>query len=240
LDLTNLAEYSTNEDFILDLEAEDIQDFSAIYNIDLLKTISEAIKKQIALNKDYDIVYLLKAHEADMVGYGAKFTVDLDNFKADSNYTPATPMDVFKSVIPHISNLAGIIKRNYQMYPTYIVAGSKTAAMLRSMQDMMVSMPNNQGQLGFSGQTAQFMKMKILEATCADQNKLYLSIKPTPGNLQHSALIDIVYNPMYIIKEITDGATIQFVRSRTMLELCRADGLGVIELQNIDNYLANT
>src|SRR6056297_2705617 len=217
--------------FILDLEAEDIQDFSAIYNIDLLKTISEAIKRQISLNKDYDVVYMLQAHESEMAGYGAKFTIDLDNFKATSNYTPATPLDVFKAVIPHISNMAGIIKRNYQMYPSYIIAGSKTAALLRSLQDMMVSMPGKQGELGFSGQTAQFMEMKILEATCADQNKIYLSIKPSQGNLQHSALIDLVYNPMYIIKEVTDGATIQYVRSRTMIELARCDGVGVIEIQ---------
>jgi len=230
----------TNEDFILDLEQEDIQDFSAIYNIDLLKTISEAIKRQISLNKDYDVVYMLQAHESEMAGYGAKFTIDLDNFKATSNYTPATPLDVFKSVIPHISNMAGVIKRNYQMYPSYIVAGSKTAAMLRSLQDMMITMPGKQGELGFSGQTAQFMKMKILEATCADQSKMYLSIKPSQGNLQHSALIDLIYNPMYIIKEVTDGATIQYVRSRSMIELARADGLGVIEMQNIDKYLANT
>ena len=226
--------------FILDLEQEDIQDFSAIYNIDLLKTISEAIKRQISLNKDYDVVYMLQAHESEMAGYGAKFTIDLDNFKATSNYTPATPLDVFKSVIPHISNMAGVIKRNYQMYPSYIVAGSKTAAMLRSLQDMMITMPGKQGELGFSGQTAQFMKMKILEATCADQSKMYLSIKPSQGDLQHSALIDLIYNPMYIIKEVTDGATIQYVRSRSMIELARADGLGVIEMQNIDKYLANT
>src|SRR6056297_2168930 len=100
--------------FILDLEAEDIQDFSAIYNIDLLKTISKAIKRQMSLNKDYDIVYMLKAHESEMASYGAKFTIDLDDFKGDSNYTPTTPIDVFKAVIPHISNLSGVIKRNYQ------------------------------------------------------------------------------------------------------------------------------
>lgn len=228
-----------NEDFILDLEQETIQDFSAIYNIDLLKTISEAIKRQISLNKDYDIVYMLKAHEAEMASFGAKFTVDLDNFKGDSNYKPTTPIDVFKAIIPHISTLAGVIKSNYQMYPSFIVAGTKTAAMLRSLQDMMITLPGSQGELGFSGQTAQFMKMKVLEAACADENKLYLSVKPSSGNLQHSALIDLVYNPLYIIKEVTDGATIQYVRSRTMVELARCDGIGVIEVLNIDNYLAN-
>jgi len=34
-----------NEDFLLELEQEDIQDFSSIFNIDLLRTISEAIKR---------------------------------------------------------------------------------------------------------------------------------------------------------------------------------------------------
>jgi len=41
-----------NEDFMIDLREEDLQDFSGIFKIDLLRTISEAVKRQILLNKD--------------------------------------------------------------------------------------------------------------------------------------------------------------------------------------------
>lgn len=223
---------------MLELEQEDLQDFSAIYNIDLLRTISEAIKRQIALNKDYDVVWLLESAESEMESYGAKYTLDLDNFASSAdNFRPATPVDMFKSVVPYISMLMGRIKKNYMMYPSYLIAGTKTAAMLRTLQDMMMKLPGQQGEMGFGGETAQFLKLKILEASSADESKIYLSIKPSPNNLEKSCLVDLVYQPLYIVKEITDGATRNYVRARTMAELCRFDGIGCIEIQNIDNYL---
>lgn len=44
-----------NEDFILELTEEEVQDYNSIFKVDLLMTISEAIKRQIMLNKDYDL-----------------------------------------------------------------------------------------------------------------------------------------------------------------------------------------
>jgi hypothetical protein len=46
-----------NEDFLISLTEEDLQDFNAIFNIDLLRMMSEAIKKQIILQKDYDLAF---------------------------------------------------------------------------------------------------------------------------------------------------------------------------------------
>lgn len=175
-----------------------------------------------------------------MANYGAKFTIDLDNYKGDSNYKPTTPIDVFKSVIPHISMLMGIIKKNYQMYPTYLIAGIKTAAMLRSLQEMMINLPDSKGGMGFGGTTAQFLKLKILEATCADDSKIYLTTKAPANSLEKSSIIDLIYQPLYIVKEITDGATRNYVRARTMIEIARTDGMGCIEIENIDNYIANS
>ena len=42
----------TKEDFEIELQTETIQDYKDIYNIDLVRTMSEAIKTQILLNKD--------------------------------------------------------------------------------------------------------------------------------------------------------------------------------------------
>ena len=175
-----------------------------------------------------------------MADYGARFTVDLDNFKGDSNYKPSTPIDVFKAIIPHISTLMGVIRKNYQMYPSYLVAGIKTASMLRSLQEMMVSLPGDRGGMGFGGTTAQFLKLKILESVSADENKIYLTTKAPANALEKASIIDLIYQPLYIVKEITDGATRNYVRARTMIEIARTDGMGCIEVLNIDNYLANT
>lgn len=42
----------TKEDFEIELQTETIQDYKDIYNIDLVRTMSEAIKTQVLLNKD--------------------------------------------------------------------------------------------------------------------------------------------------------------------------------------------
>ncbi len=44
-----------NEDFLIELTQEEIQDYRSIFKIDLARTLSEAIKRQILLNKDYDL-----------------------------------------------------------------------------------------------------------------------------------------------------------------------------------------
>lgn len=230
-----------NEDFLLELEREDIQDFNSIFKIDLLRTISEAIKRQIALNKDYDVVWLLESGESEMDSYGAKLTVDLDDYRRTADtFNPSTPVDIFKAVIPYVSMLMGTIKRNYQMYPTYLVAGLQTAAMLRTLQSMMMNFPGKEGEMGFGGETAQFLKLKILEANSAQEGKIYLSIKPSQNNLEKSCLIDLIYQPLYIVKEITDGATRNYVRARTMAEIARYDGVGCIEVKNLTQYLAGS
>jgi hypothetical protein len=175
-----------------------------------------------------------------MLAHGAKFTIDLDNFKGSADYAPRTPIDVFKSIIPHISTLMGVINKNFRMYPTYIVAGMKTAAMLRSLQDMMVNLPGREGGVGFTGTNSQFLKLKILEAFSADEGKIYLTTKAPPNALEKATLLDLIYQPLYIVKEITDGATRNYVRSRTMVEVARTDGLGCLEILNAENYLART
>ena len=175
-----------------------------------------------------------------MLAAGAKFTIDLDNFKGSSDYMPQTPIDVFKSIIPHISTLMGVINKNFRMYPTYIVAGMKTAALLRSLQDMMVNLPGREGGIGFNGTNSQFLKLKILEAFSADESKIYLTTKAPANALEKATILDLIYQPLYIVKEITDGAVRNYVRARTMIEIARTDGLGCLQILNSDKFLART
>ena len=170
-----------NEDFLINLPPEDIQDFRAIFKVDIIRTLSEAIKRQILLNKDTDLAFYLDAAETDMTTNGANVTCDLHTFElGGGKFTPHTVIDVFKAVIPKISYVMGVIRRNFNMYPSYFVAGIKTAALLRSLQAFMVTMPGmsmGEGSVGWSGDTAQFSKMKVLESLAVAEGKIYLSTK---------------------------------------------------------------
>ena len=231
-----------NEDFLIELPPEDIQDFHAIFKIDIIRTLSEAIKRQIMLNKDTDLAYFLLAAEADMTTNGTNLTLNLATYDTTGGrFQPENVIDVFKSVIPRIAIVAGTIRRNFNMYPSYMVAGLKTAALLRSLQTLAMAMPGigqGDGGFGWSGDTAQFLKMKVLESNAINEGKIYLSTKAPNDALEKSTIIDLIYQPIYIVTEVTDGNTRNFVKARTLIEIARTDGLGVINISGMDTHLA--
>lgn len=232
-----------NEDFLIELPAEDIQDYRAIFKIDILRTLSEAIKRQIMLNKDADLAFQLRAAEADMATNGCAETLDLGTFDmTGGKFEPNKPLDVFQSIVPKIAIIAGNIRRNFNMYPSYIVAGLKTAALLRSLQAFALSMPGiggGDGGLGWAGDAAQFLKMKVLEGNVLDEGKLYLSTKAPTDALEKTTIVDLIYQPLYIVSEVTDGNTRNFVRSRTLIDIPRTDGLGVLTISGMSTYFSN-
>lgn len=231
-----------NEDFLIELPPEDIQDFNAIFKIDIIRTLSEAIKRQIMLNKDTDLAYFLLAAEADMATNGTSLSMDLADYDmTGTRFQPNSIIDVFKAVIPRIAILSGTIRRNFNMYPTYLVAGLKTSALLRSLQTLAIAMPGigqGDGGLGWTGDTASFLKMKVLESNAITEGKIYLSTKAPNDALEKSTIIDLIYQPIYIVTEVTDGNTRNFVKARTLIEIARADGLGVINIAGMDTHLA--
>ena len=230
-----------NEDFLIELPPEDIQDFHAIFKIDIIRTLSEAIKRQIMLNKDTDLAYFLLAAEADMATNGTALTLNLSDYDTTGGkFQPENIIDVFKSVIPRIAILSGMIRRNFNMYPTYMVAGLKTSALLRSLQTLAMAMPGigqGDGGFGWTGDTASFLKMKVLESNAIGEGKIYLSTKAPNDALEKSTIIDLIYQPIYIVTEVTDGNTRNFVKARTLIEIARADGLGVINITGMDQHL---
>ena len=169
--------------------------------------MSEAIKRQILLNKDYDLSYFLQAAQADITSNGAAVTLDFDNYSSSTstlNYTPTSAIDVFKNIAPKIAYVQGVIKRNFNMYPQYIVSGLNTASMLRSLQDMLVSLPGVQGELGFSGSVASFLKLKVLESAAIPDNDIYLSTKAPANALENSTILDLIFMPLYIVNKNSD------------------------------------
>ena len=107
-----------NEDFIISLTTEELQDYRSIFKIDLARTLSEAIKRQILLNKDFDLAYQLKIHEPELKRDGAYFTVNLTDYNSSANsYTPNNIYDVMKAVIPYISTAISSVYKRMQQYP---------------------------------------------------------------------------------------------------------------------------
>ena len=173
----------------------------------MLRTISEAVKRQILLNKDWDLAYFLGAAETEINTNGAKLVVDLDQYTAQAgagDYTPDGVHNVIKAVVPRISTLMSIIRKNYNMYPSYCVTGLKTASLLRSLQDFVTNIPGVRGSMGMTGASSQFLSLKVLESTVIPENKIYLSTKAPQNALEKSSIIDLIYQPLYIVKEITD------------------------------------
>ena len=177
------------------------------FKIDLARTLSEAIKRQVLLNKDFDLKYFLEAAEGDIAANNAVANVDLRNYNrggGNGDFAPANVLDIIRTIIPRIATLNGIIYRNFRIYPSYIITGLRTAALLKSLQDMMVNMPDNKGQIGWSGATAQFAQMRVLECPAVDDSKMYLSTKAPQNALEKATIIDLIYQPLYIVQEITD------------------------------------
>ena len=90
------VDVDNKEEFEIELQTEQIQDFKDIYNIDLLRTLSMAIKTQMLLNKDQDLAYFLNAYKPIMAANGAAATCDLESFTTNATnpqFTPANIMD---------------------------------------------------------------------------------------------------------------------------------------------------
>jgi hypothetical protein len=234
------ASVDVRDDFELELTTETLQDYNDIWNLDLVRTLSEAIRLQMLLNKDYDLAYFLKSYEAEMAANGASLNLNLDTYKMDGNkYQPNNSLDVFKSIIPMISSIRRKVRQNYRADPQYILAGLKTASILESLQEYVVSFSETRrGEAGFSGDSnIGFSKMKILHSDVLDESKVYIVYKPTGDDLSRCALIDLVYKPLYMIEEITNSVKRTFVRSRSALEVVRPEALGVITVSGYTDIL---
>ena len=229
-----------NEDFLIDLTEEEMQDYGSIFKLDIVRTLTEAIKRQMLLNKDSELAYFLKAAEPDIQRNGAMLNLNLQNFTAKGgtgDYTPNGVRNVMEAIIPRISTLYSTIRKNFNIYPTYMVTGFKAAAFLRALQDFSITMASTQGDLGFSGSTAQFNKLQILESPAIEDDTIYMSTKAPSNALETSTIVDFIHQPLYIVKETTDGNTIHFVRARTLIEVLRADGLGCLKVSNMEPFI---
>ncbi len=92
------------------------------FKIDVARTLSEGIKRQILLNKDFDLAYELKVLEPELKRDDAYFVCDLNNYNVSANaYTPNNIYDIMKGVIPYISSAISSVYKRMQMYPNILL-----------------------------------------------------------------------------------------------------------------------
>jgi len=230
----------TREDFEIELQTETIQDYRDIYNIDLVRTMSEAIKTQMLLNKDHDLAYFLEANEAEMAYWGAVQNINMASFQdMAAILSPPSIALIFQSVVPRIAMNNRIIHRNFRATPQFLVTGLRTGAMLESMQHWSVNTSSyTQGEGGYINQpSGSMMKQTILTSPAINDNKIYQVYKAPGDNLSRAVIIDFVYKPLYIIDEITNSVSRTFVKSRTALEVCAPQAIGVVNVEGLDDLL---
>lgn len=218
-----------------------------IYNIDLVRTLSLAIKQQMLLNKDFELGYYLGVYEPEMKANGASRILDLEEFRAgNSTIQPNSVMDIFKSVIPMISSVGRTIRKNFRADPQYLLCGLKTASMLESLQNYTVNFPDmRNGEAGFQSNSTHlgasgpitFRKQTILASSSLPEGRIYNIYKAPSDDLSRATIIDLVYKPLYMIDEVTNSLKRTFVKSRTALEFTNIDAMGYIELKNYERYL---
>jgi len=229
-----------HDDFEIELSTETIQDYRDIYNVDVIRTLSSAIKQQILLNKDFDIAYFLQAAEADMLALGASATVDLALYAAGGGkgFTPESPVDIFKGVLPAIATINNAVRRNHRADPQFLVTGYRAGAMLQSLQSASFnSMDSKNGEFGQSGNSISFRKQTVVTSAAVANDTIYAVYKAPSDDLSRAAIVDLVYQPLYIVTETTNSVQRSFVKSRTAIELARPEAVGVVKLLNAANYL---
>lgn len=228
------------DDFEIDLQTETIQDYRDIYQLDLIRAYSMAIKTQILLNKDFDLAYYLKANEAEMIANGSHVTFDVNSFKdMNNNISPNSYIDIFRGIVPKISYINRNIRKTFRADPQFLICGLKTAAMLESLQQYSMSYPDiNSGQYGYtSGGSIDFRKQTVLHCDAIDEDKIYVVFRAPSDDLTRSAIVDLVYKPLYVIEEITNAIKKTYIRSRTALEVTNPDALGCITVSNYQNFI---
>ena len=201
--------------------------------------MSEAIKTQILLNKDWDLAYFLEAAEVEMNDNGTYQSINLGTYFDNSGViSPRNLVDIMKSVTPRISMVNTVIFRNFRAEPQFLLTGLRTGSLLKTMQTWVTNMQNmTNGEVGYVAETASFAKQTILMSPAISDEKIYPIYKAPNDNLSRSVLIDFIYKPIYIIEEITNSMKRTFVKSRTAMELCATHAIGCINVSGLNNIL---
>ncbi len=218
---------------------EVIQDWKALYDINILAELKNHVKDQIKLNRDYEIADLLEANMPYADTIGQVVTIDMSVFQdaGTAGLRPVVTQDIFKNIIPPLNALLERMRRQNNMDVQYLVVGIDTAAILKSLQEFAIRFEGMTGQTGFSGSAGAFGKLEIVESYAVRPDLIHLVTEaPTLGQ---SSIVMVMYKPLYIITETTNSIRRTFIKSRTWLGVVRPEGLGTIVLNNYTPFFGS-
>ena len=214
---------------------EVIQDWKSLFNVNIIAELKNYVKDQIKLNRDFEIAEIMESNIPYAKTIGHYREIDLAKFIGE-NFKAASVQDVFKNIIPAITALIERMKRTTNMTPEYLICGIDTAALLKSLQDFAIRMPNFDGTLGFSGGTGDFAKMTIVESYAVRPDLIHVLVKNS--TLSQSTLVEVNYKPLYILLSVDNSIRRTFIKSRNWIGLVRPEGLGTIVLKNYEPFLS--
>ena len=215
---------------------EVIQDWKALYDINILAELKNHVKDQIKLNRDFEIADLLESNMTFAQTIGQVVTIDMSVFAdaGTAGLRPVVTQDIFKNIVPPLNALMERMRRQNNMEVQYLVVGIDTAAILKSLQEFAIRFDGMTGQTGMSGTAGAFAKLEIVESYAVRPDLIHLVTEaPTLGQ---SSLVMVMYKPLYIITETTNSIRRTFIKSRTWMGVVRPEGLGTIVLENYDPY----
>lgn len=214
---------------------EVIQDWKALYDVNILAELKNHVKDQIKLNRDFEIADLMAANIESAKVFGHYVELNLASFIAADNVRPASVQDVFKNVVPALVALTEKMRRTNNMDVEYIVCGIDVAVVLKSLQEFAIKMEGMSGQTGMTGATGSFAKLEIVSSYAVQEDLIHLVTGAS--TLGQSSLVEVLYKPLYIITETTNSIRRTFIKSRTWIGVVRPEGIGTIKLSGFSAYL---
>jgi len=176
-------------------------EFKGQYNIDYLRDLADAIKAQIQLMKDAEIISELKINEG---GFSANFTVDFTNMPPQLN--PSNPADFYAYLIPFLLKAINMVYNNTLMEPKYIAVNPEDAHIIESLTNYVTLFGNPNSKVGVSaGQVMAIQKFEVIKSNFVPKGTLYLL---TQGNRNNPGIIDAILGaPIVRTVELSGGTT---------------------------------
>ena len=215
---------------------EVIQDWKALFNVNIIAELKNFVKHQIKLNRDFEIAEILESNIPYLQTINQYREVDLSQFVGDE-FKAANVQDVFKNILPAINALVEQMRRTNNMEVQYLACGIDVAAVLKSLQEVAMRFDKFEGNVGQKSLgTPEFGKLDITESYAIAPDLIHLLV--TNPTLSQATLVMITFKPLYILLSVDNSIKRTFIKSRTWIGLIRSEGHGVIRLKNYEKYLS--